>query len=155
MANPVSRFLQGKGIHHRVFRHSGAILSLEQAARERGQKPDQVIRSILFRLSKSEYALVLMAGPSQISWRRLRNYLGKSRLTLANDEEVLGATGYLPGTVSPLGISTHIRVLVDESVFAMDELSIGSGVKGEAVILSSSDLLYAIGRFESGKFSAD
>jgi hypothetical protein len=41
-STPVSRHLEALGIPHHVFRHPGAIHSLEQAARERGQKPEQV-----------------------------------------------------------------------------------------------------------------
>ena len=60
---PVSIALTAANIPHRVFRHSGPVNSLEQAAEERGQQPDQVVRSILFRLGKGHYAMVLMAGP--------------------------------------------------------------------------------------------
>lgn len=76
---PVSHVLSAMGIAHRVFRHAGPVNSLEQAAQERGQHPDQVVRSILFRLGQEQYAMVLMAGPAQVSWRLLRQYLGQSR----------------------------------------------------------------------------
>jgi prolyl-tRNA editing enzyme YbaK/EbsC (Cys-tRNA(Pro) deacylase) len=54
-------------IPYRLFRHAGPIESLEQAARERGQQPEQVVRSILFRLEKDKYLMLLAAGPAQIS----------------------------------------------------------------------------------------
>ncbi len=69
---PVSLALTEMGIPHREFQHPNPVHSLEQAARERGQTPGQVIRSIVFRLGKGEYVMVLVAGPSQISWPDLR-----------------------------------------------------------------------------------
>jgi hypothetical protein len=45
--SPVTQALDKKGIPYRVFRHPGVVHSLEQAALERGQQPEQVVRSIL------------------------------------------------------------------------------------------------------------
>jgi Cys-tRNA(Pro) deacylase len=150
--SPASLALAALDIPHRVFQHPGAVNSLEQAAQERGQRPEQVVRSILFRLGQDEYALVLMAGPAQVSWRALRRHLGQSRLTLAREEEVLAVTGYPIGAVSPFGLPRPLRVLVDERVLAQEEVSIGSGVRGTAVILQVEDLMCALPQAELGRF---
>jgi Cys-tRNA(Pro) deacylase len=138
---PVSLELEELGIPHRVFTHSGSVTSLEQAARERGQRPAQVVRSILFRTGQDEFMMALVAGPAQVSWKILRKYLGQSRLTMATEDEVLDVTGYLIGAVGPFGLPRRLRVLVDAGVLAEEEVSIGSGLRGTAVILKSADLL--------------
>jgi Cys-tRNA(Pro) deacylase len=138
---------------YRLFVHPQPPESLEQAARERGQEPGQVIRSILFRKGAGDFFLVLMAGPGQISWRALRNHLGVSRISLATEAEVLSVTGYAVGTVSPLGLSSPVRMLADGSVFQNQEVSIGSGQRGVAILLRSQDLLTALGRIETGSFA--
>lgn len=145
---PVTEHLQRLRVPHRTFTHPGPIRSLEQAAEERGHRPEQVVRSLLFRLSEDDFVIALVAGPAQVDWRALRRYLGESRLTTASQEEVLARTGYEPGAVSPFGLPEPVRVLVDESVLAAEELSIGSGVRGTAVILRGSDLLAALGDVE-------
>jgi prolyl-tRNA editing enzyme YbaK/EbsC (Cys-tRNA(Pro) deacylase) len=48
------------------------------------------------------------------------------------------------GTVGPLGLKTTVPVLVDETVLAQEEVSIGSGVRNVAVILRVEDLLRAL-----------
>ena len=149
---PVSRALTAAGIPHRVFRHPGPVESLEQAARERGQEPEQVVRSLVFRLAKGQYVMVLVAGPEQISWRALRNYLGQSRLTMAKREEVLGVTGYEIGAVSPFGLPAPMRTLVDVGVLAQEEVSIGSGERGTTVIIRSDELMAALEGAETGQF---
>lgn len=149
---PVSQHLSSIQIPHRLFHHVGPVYSLEQAAQERGQQPAQIVRSILFRLAEGEYAMVLMAGPDQIDWRALRRFLGQSRLTTASEEEVLSVTGYPIGAVSPLGVTQPLRVLVDESVLAQEEVSIGSGLRGTTVILQVKDLMRALGEVEVGQF---
>jgi Cys-tRNA(Pro) deacylase len=149
---PVAAVLTAQGIPHRLFRHAGPVHSLGQAAQERGQTPDQVVRSLLFRLGDNAYAMVLMAGPAQVSWRALRRHLGQSRLTTASAAEVLAVTGYPLGAVAPFGLRRPVRLLVDESVLVQDEVSLGSGVRGVAVILSSADLRRALGDYELGAF---
>jgi len=145
---PVSLALEKLNIPHRIFTHPGPVDSLEQAARERGQRPEQVVRSILFRTGENEYLMALVAGPDQISWKALRAHLGRSRLTMASEAEVLEVTGYPIGAVSPFGTIRSLKVLVDPGVFDEEEISIGSGVRGTTVILKSADLRHALGDFE-------
>lgn len=142
------------GISHRVFTHPGPVHSLEQAAQERNQDPGQVVRSILFRLSEGEYAMVLIAGPSQIDWKTLRGHFKQSRLTMAKPEEVFAITGYQVGSVSPLGLPAPLPILVDESVLAQQSISIGSGVHATTIFIKTKDLLRAIGDYQSGSFAA-
>ena len=149
---PVSVALEQLGVPHRVFRHLGPVSSLEQAALERGQRPEQVIRSLVFRLGAGEFVMVLVAGPAQVSWPALRAHLGRSRISMASEEEVLAATGYRVGAVSPFGLPAPLRLLADESVFLPDEVSIGSGERGMTVILLSEDLRRALGAVEIGSF---
>jgi Cys-tRNA(Pro)/Cys-tRNA(Cys) deacylase len=152
---PVAQALTELNIPCWVFTHSGPVNSLEQAAAERGQQPDQVVHSLLFRLAEGEYAMVLMAGPAQVSWRALRQHVGQSRLTTANAEEVLSVTGYPIGAVAPFGLRQPVRVLIDRALLDQDEVSLGSGIRGTAVILKTADLLKALPDAEIGNFHAE
>jgi len=153
ISTPVTRFLDERHIPYRLFQHSGPVHSIEEAARQRGERPEQIIRSILFRLSSEEFLMVLIAGPGQISWKALRVFLDQSRLTTATEEEVIRVTGYQIGAVSPFGLLQPVRTLVDESVLAEEEISIGSGQRGLAVILQKKDFIQAMGKMEVGKFA--
>lgn len=137
---PVSLALEKLNIPHRVFRHETPVDSFEKAASDRGQRPSQIVRTILFRVTEDEFALVLVAGPGQISWKILRKLLGRSRITMATEEEVLAVTGYRIGTVGPFGLAKPVRMLIEASVLKEDEVSIGSGMRDTAVILKSADL---------------
>ena len=145
---PVARALDELHVPYQLFVHAGPVHSLEQAARERHQLPDQVIRSIVFRVGKDEFLMALIAGDRQISWPALRRHLGQSRLTMATEDEVRSVTGYERGAVAPFGLPQPLRILVDDSVFTHDEVSLGSGVRGTAVIMTSRDLRHALGNVE-------
>jgi len=141
---PASLALNQLGIEHRLFLHEGTVTSFEQAARERGQRPAQIVRSLLFQVKPGEFVMVLMAGPAQVDWKKLRQIVGRSRIRMATEEEVLEVTGYRIGTVSPFGVKNQARVLIDASVLREEELSIGSGVRNTAIILKSADLRRAL-----------
>ncbi len=141
---PASIALEALGIPHQVFRHAGPVKSLEQAAQERGQQPEQVVRSILFRLGEDQYLMALVAGPAQISWKKLRKHVGQSRLTMASEDEVLSVTGYRIGAVSPFGTARPLRILVDPGLLREQEVSLGSGVRGVAIVMKSGDLIRAL-----------
>ena len=145
---PIARALDELHVPYQLFVHAGPVHSLEQAARERNQLPDQVIRSIVFRVGKDEFLMVLIAGDRQIAWPALRRYLGQSRLTMATEDEVRRVTGYERGAVAPFGLPRPLRILIDASVFAHEEVSLGSGVRGTAVIMTSFDLRRALGEVE-------
>lgn len=145
---PADIALEGLGIPHRLFSHEGTVTSFEQAARERGQRESQVVRSILFQIRPEEFVMVLVAGPAQVDWKKLRQLVGRSRVRMATEDEVLEITGYRVGTVSPFGMKNQVKVMIDKSVLAEEEISIGAGVRNMAIIMNTTDLRRALGDAE-------
>ena len=97
--------------------------------------------------------MVLIAGSRQIDWKTLRKHMGTNRLTMATKEEVLNVTGYPLGAVAPFGLAQPIKILIDRSVLAQQIVSMGSGIRGTAIILKSVDLIRALGDSEIGDFA--
>src|SRR4030042_267976 len=124
---PVTRYLDEQGSPSRFSRHPGKVETLEQAAAERGQRPEQIIRSILFRLSGGGFVIVLVAGYNQVAWPALRKHLGTSRISMASEAEVMAITGYPVGAVSPFGTLQPLRVLLDRGFLGEGEISAGRG----------------------------
>ena len=142
---PATEYLEASGVSFSIFYHHGDVKSVEQAAAERDQEPDQVVRSILFRLDESNFILVLMPGPNQINWKLLRSHLNKSRITMATPEEVLKITGYPIGAVCPFGLRTKLPILVDTSLKQQKEISLGFGRHSTALMMKTTDFLTALG----------
>jgi len=145
---PASIALDKLNIPHLVFKHETPVTSFEQAASDRNQRPEQVVRSILFQIRPEEFLMVLVAGREQVDWKKLRQYVGRSRVRMATEEVVLEVTGYRIGTVSPFGLKNHVQVLIDASVLKEEEISVGSGVRNTAIIMKSADLRQALNEAE-------
>ena len=137
----VTRALDAAGVAYTLHHHDRPVTSLEQAASERGLRPAQIVRSLVFRSEDGSFLIVLAPGPQQASWPKLRRHLGVSRLTTATPEEVLRVTGYPTGAVSPLGLATSVRILADQTLRQEQTVSIGAGIRDAGVVLQTEDLL--------------
>ncbi len=57
-------------------------------------------------------------------------------------------TGYEIGAVAPVGLPQPLRELIEAGVLAEQEISLGSGVRGVAVVMDSADLRQALNQAE-------
>jgi len=151
-STPVTAALDELGVKYRLHLHAGPVRSLEQAARERDLEPAQIVRSLLFRLEGGQFVLVLMPGPGQVSWPKLRQHLGVTRLTMATADEVEDVTGYPPGAVSPYGLVRPLRLLADRRLTDLTTVSIGAGIRNAGILLEAQDLLRSL-QPEMGDFT--
>ena len=126
------------GRPHRVVRHH-QVSSLEEAAKARGIVPSQVIKTMLVRRAENDYLFVLVPGDRKISWRKLRRQLGVNRAAMPGADEAVEATGYVPGTITPLGAVKGWPVVADASMRGM--VSIGGGAPGVAIAIDAADLV--------------
>lgn len=130
------------GLDHRVTRH-GPVRSLEEAAAARGVEPRAVVKTIVVRLADDDYRFVLVPGDREISWPKLRALLGVNRMSMPSAETAYAVTGYVRGTITPLGSTTAWPVIADAALAG--EISLGGGAHGVALTVDAAQLVAALG----------
>jgi Cys-tRNA(Pro) deacylase len=130
------------GLAHEVTRH-GPVRSLEEAAAARGVEPRQVVKTMVVRVSEDEHVFVLVPGDREIAWPKLRALLGVNRLTMASADTAYDVTGYVRGTITPLGSLTPLPVVADASLSG--RISLGGGGHGVALTVDAGELVAALG----------
>ncbi|MGR9043784.1 MAG: aminoacyl-tRNA deacylase [Gammaproteobacteria bacterium] len=155
--SPVTRYLDQFEIAYGVIEipldpDRKPIRSLEDLLAGQNRNPDQIVRSLLFRTGSDSFVLLAVTGGGRADWSVLRKHLNERRLTLAQPEEVLAATGYPIGAVPPIVLPGDVRVLVDEGIFNFERVVIGSGVLGYALDLVCADLRRLMAEADSGRF---
>ncbi|MEV5002218.1 aminoacyl-tRNA deacylase [Nocardioides sp. LML1-1-1.1] len=130
------------GLAFTVTRH-GPVRSLEEAAAVRGIAPRQIVKTMVVRVADGDHRFVLVPGDREIAWPRLRALLGVNRLSMPSAEVAREVTGYVRGTITPLGALAALPVVADERVTG--EISIGGGAHGVALAMDASALLAALG----------
>jgi Cys-tRNA(Pro) deacylase len=126
-----------------VVRH-GQVRSLAEAAAARGMRPEQVVKSLVVRRGDDDYLFVLVPGDRTISWPKLRDLLGVSRLSMPDAAAALAATGYERGTITPFGSTTAWPVVADERLRGQ-EISLGGGASGVTIVADGDDVVRVLG----------
>ena len=118
--------------------------SAEESAALQGIQVGQLLRTIVVRRGSGDYVFVLVPGGRQIDWPRLRAHLGVSRLSLPDEAEARGATGYERGAITPFGSAAAWPVVADAAVRGLARVAVGGGARGVNLHMEASDLLGAL-----------
>ena len=112
------------------------------AAEVAGVEPEQIVKSVLF-MADGEPVLVLATGTARIDWKMLAAYLGISRkkLKMAKPAQVLEITGYVVGSVSPIGQRRKLRTLVEATILTLPLVLAGGGELNALLRLETAELL--------------
>ena len=143
MSSPAIAALDAAGLPYRVIRH-GAVRSLAEAATARGVAVPDVVKTIVVRRGEDDHLFVLTPGDRVISWPKLRNLLGVSRLSMPDAEAARAATGYERGTITPFGSTTAWPVVADERLRGR-EITLGAGEHGVAVAVDADTAIGTLG----------
>lgn len=130
------------GLAYAVTRH-GPVRSLEEAAAARGVEPRQIIKTMVVRVREGDHRFVLVPGDREIAWPKLRALLGVNRVSMPSAEAAYDVTGYVRGTITPLGSAAALPVIADSSIGGT--VSIGAGAHGVALNVDAAALLAALG----------
>lgn len=130
-----------ESVEYEVVRH-GPVRSLEEAAHARGVTPAQVIKTMVVRRAEDDYLFVLVPGDRNISWPKLRSYLGVNRISMPEASEALAVTGYERGTITPLGSSRSWPVIADSSMEG--DISLGGGAHGVSIRADAKTIIGAL-----------
>jgi Cys-tRNA(Pro)/Cys-tRNA(Cys) deacylase len=130
------------GLAHTATRH-GPVRSLEEAAAARGVEPAAIVKTIVVRIADDNYRFVLVPGDREIAWAKLRAVIGVNRLSMPSADVAFAATGYVRGTITPLGSTTAWPVVADASLDG--PVSIGGGAQGVALTVDAGELVRALG----------
>lgn len=100
-----------------------------------------VAKSVVVKQGDS-FAFVIAPLESRFSWPRLRKHLGVNRISLPEAEVAFEATGYRPGTISPLG-ATHAWPVYIDTRLAGTQIMLGAGQPQTAARVDVNELAAA------------
>ena len=142
----VTRFLESKGIAHRVVTYEVDLsdLSATHAAEKTGLPAEQVFKTLALRGPKNGIFLCCVPGDSEVDLKKAAKAAGEKSVEMLPLKDLTAATGYLRGGCSPIGTKRAYPVFIDETVQLFDEVSVSAGARGSQVVLLPSDLLIAL-----------
>jgi len=74
-----------------------------------------IIKSLVFRI-ENDFLICLVSGDKRCSLNKLKKFLSKKDISMANAEEVKENTGFSIGGVAPIGHIKKLKIIVDKSL---------------------------------------
>jgi prolyl-tRNA editing enzyme YbaK/EbsC (Cys-tRNA(Pro) deacylase) len=116
----------------------GSTSTAEAAAQKLGVTVSQIAKSLLFLGKDKRFYLVICSGTTRVISSKLKGIIGvKSRM--ANADETLKATGFLPGGVCPFGIE-GIDIFIDEDLKRYSTIYPAAGTNSSGVPIAFEQL---------------
>lgn len=136
----IGSFLLAAGAEARVEELREDCGSAADAAEALGCSPGQIVKSLVV-MADGRPALALVAGPDRADTKRIAGELSCKHARVARPAEVLEATGFEPGAVSPFLGGRITRVLVDESLLQQETVWCGAGSRQHMACLTPRELV--------------
>ncbi|MFK0072759.1 aminoacyl-tRNA deacylase [Arthrobacter woluwensis] len=126
------------------IRERPAAGSLPEAAALLGLPPSGIVKTLVVKRSDGTYLFALVPGGRAISWPKLRAVVGVNKLRLPEAELAFEATGFVRGTITPIGSTTGWPVFADQSITGR-RVAMGAGAHGYSLFVDADELIRAYG----------
>jgi len=136
----VASFLRRTGAEARLEELPTPTPTAQEAADAVGCTLGQVVKSLVLVCDGSP-VVVLVPGDRKADTGKVARLVGARRVAVAGPEEVLAATGFSPGAVSPFPLDRVPVVLVEQGLLRHRTLWAGAGSERHLVCLSPPELV--------------
>ena len=154
MANlaKIEKYLKQKKIKHKISDLGGEIYKVEDVIKV-GVNPDEILKTLIVRSTvkvalefKDKYFALVLRGKDRVDFKKVRRLFG-GKSDLAKPEEVKKVAGVPVGAVCP--ILLDVPIYIDREALNLKHVNMGSGDLTCELEMDFSDLLGAIGNFET------
>ena len=122
----VEKFLKKFDASQKVIVLETSARTAMEAASSLGCEVGAIVKSLLFK-TEDTFTLCLVSGDKKASLNKIKKKLNKKDLSMASADEVKNITGFTIGGVSPIGHSTKIDILMDNSLDRFENLFAAAG----------------------------
>jgi len=142
----LQNFIDKESITAEILALDGHTPTVEDAARELDVAPEQIIKSLVFKV-RDEPILVINNGLARVDRRKLAKYLevGRKWARFATPEQALEITGFVVGSMPPFGHLTRMRTLLDRAVSNQEVIFGGGGDINAMMRLTPGELIKVTG----------
>ncbi len=110
-------------------------LNGSHAARAIGMPEEQVFKTLVARGEKTGINVFCIPVCCELNLKKAAKAAGDKNMELIPVKELLGATGYIRGGCSPVGMKKLYPTFLDETCILWGEIAVSAGAKGHQMIL--------------------
>jgi prolyl-tRNA editing enzyme YbaK/EbsC (Cys-tRNA(Pro) deacylase) len=121
-----------------VIELEASTATVAQAAEAHGVEPGRIAKTLSLRIG-ADVVLLVTRGDARLDNQKFKAAF-RAKPTMLDASEVEAETGHPVGGVSPLGLSRPLRVYLDVSLKAFDEVLPAAGATNSAVRITPDRL---------------
>ncbi len=140
LSTALTRYLDEQQVPYRLLPHQTPATTIEDAAKQRGIRPAQMVKCILLRDMSDRYVLACAPGDRSVDPKKVRALMDYRRMTCVDSSQIYAITGYQLGTVTPLLLKKTMPIVFDHALQAESMVTISSGNNMAGVALSLTHL---------------
>ena len=128
MKTVITEKLEALELNFTVKPHSQPVYTSEAAARERGVRLSQIVKTMLLMDRKQKMVVAVLPGDKKLDLKKIKKHMGVKDLRFLDRETIEQRLGLVAGAIAPIAeLFGDIPVLVDPAVFQEDVVDISSG----------------------------
>ena len=117
----------------------------EDVARHVGLPPEQVFKTLTVRGEKRGILVFCIPANASLNLKKAAAAAGDKKLEMLPQKELLGATGYIHGGCSPIGMKKKYPTYIDETCILFDEITVSAGARGAQLLIGVDALVGYVG----------
>lgn len=131
-----------QNIKFKLHVHASSIRSPDEFAAALGCNIAAVTKTLLLvGRTSGQLALVILPTQSRLHTQQAALAIGEKRVSMAEEQRLLETLDQQRGSVSPVGASEKIPVLIDRSLLQHSTIFIGTGTVGEDLEIAPAALV--------------
>ena len=149
----VMRLIEQKKIPYRAHSYTASV-SAADVARELGQDPRRVFKTLVATAGKNKYYVFMIPAECELNLKKAAAASGEKSIAMVKQKELLPLTGYVHGGCSPLGMKKVFPTFIHETAEREEQIFVSAGRVGFQVGVNPKDLASLI-RFTFADLAAD
>ncbi len=146
MNTEVTEMLDELQIEYKIKPHKKPVYTSEDAARERGVRLSQIVKTMLLIDENGGIVMAILPGDKRLDFKKLKKLTEVKDLRFVNREIVKKRFGFVAGAIAPIAkLLKGMPTFVDPAVFLEKMVDISSGDPRAGLELKSEDLQELLG----------
>lgn len=116
-------------------------LNGNHAAKAIGFPPEQVFKTLVARGARTGINVFCIPVCCELNLKKAAVAAGDKSMEMLPVKELLGATGYIRGGCSPIGMKKKYPTYIDEVCLLYDEIAVSAGERGHQMLIPPEAIL--------------
>lgn len=141
MKKNVIEILEENKIKYKIKNHKNEVFTCELAAKERGCKISQIVKTMIGKDSFGNYHICIIPGNKILKIKKVREHAGGIKIDLLDPDKIREELDLVVGAISPLIFPKNTFFYIDFSILDEEFINMSSGNPKYGVEILSKDLI--------------